>query len=68
MDATIEATVESDDKEVSRNLFIRHLQRGEEMENGVSFRIPSDIQPGDYNLLLTVNGVTSASWSLKIKQ
>lgn len=68
VDAIIEVAIKSQEDGESENLFIKSLERGEEVKNQITFRIPSDIKAGDYDLLLTVNGVANACWNLNIEE
>jgi len=67
-DATIELALKSQENDRTTSLFMKSLDKGEPLEGRINFSIPPDIEPGDYNLLLSVNGVVNASWDLNIKE
>ncbi len=49
-------------------LLDRHYAQGEEQFGTVSATLPEQIAPGNYQLILSVNGIENAAWPIEIVQ
>lgn len=67
LDATVSVTMESKAGDYQTTLFQESVDRGHEKDKPYVFTIPENVEKGQYQLSINVNGATNAAWPLQVQ-